>query len=263
MDFKEKVVWITGASGGIGEHLTYAFAQAGAKVAISARKEASLLRVQANCPRPDEILPLPLDVTDYARVREVAAQVIEHYGYLNILVNNAGISQRSLVKDTDFAVDQKLMAVNYFGAVVATKAVLPTMLHQGFGQIVAMSSVAGKIGTPYRSAYAAAKHALHGFFDCLRAEVADQGINVLLFTPGYIATDVAKNAMTGDGSPNGDAPSANDAGMPPDIFAQKALRAIAKQREEVIIGGFETATIYLQRFVPGILRKLIRRVKVT
>lgn len=263
MKFKEKVVWITGASSGIGEALAYAFSKEGAFLALSARNEEALQKVRSACTHPDNVLIAPLDVANFAEVPQVANKIIEHFGYINILVNNAGISQRSLVRDTDLSVDQKVMKVNFMGTVAVTKAVLPTMLHQRFGQIVVISSVMGKIGTPLRSAYAASKHALHGYFECLRAEVADEGLHVCLICPGYVNTNVTINALTGDGTPNRVKAESTENGLAPEVFARKALRAIGAEKDVALIGGKELLTIYLQRFFPGLLRWLVKRINVT
>lgn len=262
-DYTNKVVWITGASSGIGEALTYAFANAGAQLAISARNQEALERVRAACKDPEKVFIAPLDVADFDAVPQVAKTVIDHFGYVNVLVNNAGISQRALAKDTQLSVDQRVMDVNFIGTVAVTKAVLPTMLHQRFGQIVVISSVMGKIGTPMRSAYAASKHALHGFFECLRAEVADEGIHVCMICPGYVNTNVTINALTGDGTPNKVKAESTAKGLSPEAFANKALRAISAEKDEALIGGKELVTIYLQRFFPSILRWMVRRLNVT
>jgi short-subunit dehydrogenase len=263
MEFKDKVIWITGASSGIGEHLAYAFSKAGAKLALSARQEHELNRVKAACAVPNDVLLVPLDVANFADIPVATNEIISHYGYISILVNNAGISQRSLVKNTDFVVDQRIMDINYLGTVAVTKAVLPRMLQQRFGQIVVISSVMGKIGTPLRSAYAASKHALHGFFECLRAEVAEDGLAVTIICPGYVNTDITVNALVGDGSPNKMKAQSTAEGMDPDVFAQKALRAIAHRKPEVFIGGKELLMIYLQRLSPRLVRWLVTRLNVT
>lgn len=258
MHFKDKVIWITGASSGIGEHLAYAFAEHGADLVLSARNEQELQRVQQNCPRSSRVLLLPMDVTEYDKVSGITARAINHFGKIDVLVNNAGISQRSLVADTDLSVDQKIMDVNFIGTVAVTKAVLPYMLRRKQGQIVAISSVMGKIGTPRRSAYAASKHALHGFFDCLRAEVYNKNIQVTLICPGYVHTNVSINALTGDGSPNNKMAQTTKQGLEPNDFARKALRAIYKKKEEAYIGGKEIMGIYLKRFLPGVLSRVVR-----
>jgi dehydrogenase/reductase SDR family protein 7B len=259
--FQDKVVWITGASSGIGEALAYAFADCGAKLALSARKLDALERVKANCREPASVLIAPLDVAQFDAVSGVAQAIVDHFGYVNILINNAGISQRALVKDTDFAVDQQVMNVNYLGTVAVTKAILPTLLQQRFGQIVVISSVMGKIGTPLRSAYAASKHALHGYFDSLRAELYHEGVSVTVICPGYVNTNVTINALTGDGSPNQIKAPSTAHGLAPEVFARKALRVIAKRRREALIGGREMIAIYLQRFFPALLAYLLPRIK--
>ncbi|MCB0572914.1 MAG: SDR family oxidoreductase [Phaeodactylibacter sp.] len=264
MSFKDKVVWITGASSGIGEHLAYAFAEQGARLALSARKEQELARVRQNCPKGTDILLLPLDITRYDDAAGWAEQVATHFGYINILVNNAGMSQRALVKDAPFSMDQKLMAVNYLGAVALTKAVLPYMIKQQFGHIVVVSSVMGKVGTPLRSAYAASKHALHGFFDCLRAEVYDENIRVTILVPGFIRTNLLLNALRPDKPEYHNLPDSLQKGIDPGDFAQKVLRAISAGKQEVFIGGTrEALAIYLNRFLPRLFSRIIRKARVT
>lgn len=261
MNFKDKVVWITGASSGIGEHLTYAFAEQGAKLIISSRKEEELNRVKSNCQNESDIMVLPMDVADFDSLPTKVKLVIERFSFVNVLVNNAGISQRELVKDTNFSVDQKIMAVNYLGTVALTKAVLPYMLKQQFGQIVVMSSVMGKVGVSHRSAYAASKHALHGYFDCLRAELVSDNIGVSIICPGYVQTNVTINALKGDGTKNNVMAPTTQNGMEPGIFAQKALRVIANGKEEVLIGGKEVYSVYVKRFLPRLFSYFAKKSK--
>ena len=263
MQFKDKVVWITGASSGIGEHLAYAFAARGAKLILSSRNEAELARVQQNCPIGSATFILPIDVAQYDKLPALAQQAKAHFGRLDILVNNAGLTQRALVKDAPFTMDEKIMAVNYLGTVALTKAVLPFMLEQQSGQIVAITSIMGKIGTPLRSAYAASKHALHGFFDCLRAEIHDDHIKVCLLVPGYVNTNISLNALRGKGRQYENLPDSTQEGLHPADFARQALRAIAAGKGEALIGGKETLAVYLKRFFPGILNRMVRKMKVT
>ncbi len=263
MVFKDKVIWITGASSGIGEHLAYAFSEQSAKLILSSRNQQELTRVKQNCSQPDSVRIFPLDVADFEQVPTIYKQVKEAWGTPDILINNAGISQRELVKDTAFLVDKKIMDVNFLGTVAVTKAVLPDMLAQKSGQIVVISSVMGKIGTPFRSAYAASKHALQGWFDCLREEVYQDNIKVTIICPGYVHTNVTINALKGDGSKNNQMAESTASGMEPSIFAQKALRAIASGKDEVLIGGKEIATIYLKRISSRLLKFVLRRATVT
>lgn len=263
MYFKDKVVWITGASSGIGEHLSYALSQKGAKLIISSRNEKELQRVKQNCPQPETIFILPLDVAQFDTLAEAYEQVKKQWGVPDILINNAGISQRDLILNTQFSVDQKIMEVNFLGSVAITKLVLPDMVTRKSGQIVVISSVMGKIGTPFRSAYAASKHALQGWFDCLREEVYPDNVKVSIICPGYVHTNVTINALKGDGSKNNEMADSTSGGMEPSVFAQKALRAIAKGQPEVLIGGKEIMAVYLKRFSPRLLTWVLRRAKVT
>lgn len=262
MKYKNKVVWITGASSGIGEHLAYAFAEQGAKLILSSRNEKELQRVKNNCPQGTDVLILPLDVADFASVEPVVTKAVEHFGFINVLVNNAGISQREMARNTRLEVDQRIMNVNYMGQVALTKAVLPHLLHQQFGQIVVISSVMGKMGVPHRSAYAASKHALHGFFDALRAELSQENISVTLICPGYVQTNVTINALKGDGSKNNQMAPSTRNGLEPEVFAQKALRAISQEKREVVIAGLrETTALYIKRFIPRLYHYIMANTK--
>ncbi|MCC3156558.1 SDR family oxidoreductase [Hymenobacter sp. 15J16-1T3B] len=261
MSFQNQVVWVTGASAGIGEALARAFAQAGARLVLSARNEADLQRVAAAC-APAEVLVVPLDLANAASLPAKAAQVLAHFGRLDVLVNNGGVSQRSLALETALEVDRRLMEVNYFGTVALSKAVLPQLLRQGRGRIVTISSLVGKFGTPYRSAYAASKHALHGFFDSLRAELRGSGVGVTMLCPGFIRTGVSVNALTGDGRALGTMDEATEKGLAPAEFARRALPLIARGENEAYIGGRETLGVYLKRFAPGLFARFLTRAKV-
>jgi short-subunit dehydrogenase len=196
-------------------------------------------------------------------VQQAVEAAVARFGGIDILINNGGISQRSKALDTSLEVDKKLMDVNYFGTIALTKAVLPHMLLHELGHIVTISSLVGIIGSPLRSSYSAAKHALHGFFDSLRAELGDSPVQITLICPGFIRTDVSKNALTGDGAPLGTMDDATGNGMLPEVLAQQVLRAIEKGKEEVYIGGKEIIAIYFKRFLPGMFSKFIKKAKVT
>ncbi len=259
-----KVIWITGASSGIGESLTYALAKLPVKIIISSRRRSELERVKNNCEVNPEatINLLPLDLGNQTDLAGITAQAIEFYAGIDILINNAGISQRSLAADTALAVDRKIMEINYFGTIALTKYLLPSMVAKGGGHIVNVSSLVGKFGTPYRSAYAASKHALHGFFDALRAELWKKNIKVTMICPGFVKTKVSINALTGNGDPLNEMDNAQENGMHPDKCALKIIRAIVKEKQEVYIGGKETLAVYLKRWFPSIFSKLIRKAAV-
>lgn len=260
---QDQVVWITGASSGIGEALALAFAERGAQVIISSRRKEALEAVRAKSPQAEKMTVIPLDMTDTPQIAIRAQEVLQLFGKVDILVNNAGISQRSLVKDTPLEIDRKVMEVDFFGTVALTKALLPAMLQQKNGRILVVSSLTGKFGTPLRSAYAAAKHALHGFFDSLRAEVHDAGIQVMLICPGFIKTDVSVNAITADGSKHAKMDDKQAGGMAPADLAERIIKAMLRNKEEAYFGGYELLGIYLKRFFPRVFSSYIRRAKVT
>ena len=259
--YQDKVVWITGASSGIGEALAMAFAAQQAKLVLSARRAGELERVQVATGLPaDRVYVLPLDVTDYEACGTATEQVIGQFGRVDVMVHNAGISQRSYVHDTELSVYQRLLEVNFLSTVALTKAVLPYMKQQKSGQFIVISSVAGKVGTIMRSGYNAAKHALHGFYDSLRAESYDDGISVTIICPGYINTNVSVNALNEKGQPYGKMDGNQANGLDVDVTAAKILRAAARGKKEVYIGGFkEVLAVYLKRYWPGLLYELIRR----
>lgn len=264
---KNKVIWITGASSGIGEALAYELAGKGAKLILSARRKPELERVKGNCPPASQadIRILPLDLSAAPALGLCTQAAIQLFGRVDILINNGGISQRSLAADTLVEVDRKIMEVNYFGALTLTKNLLPHFLQNKNGHFVTVTSVVGKFGTPYRSGYAASKHALHGFFDSLRAELwaeAKDAVRVTMICPGFIHTPITLSAVTGDGSPLGKRDEANYTGKPANWCARKIIRAIETNKEEVYIGGREVLGVYLQRFVPRLFSKIIRKVKV-
>ena len=220
--FKDKVVWITGASSGIGEALAYQSAKAGAKLVLSSRRENELNRVKANCNLPHEnILVVPLDLAEHDKMDQKVEQVIAHFGRIDVLVNNGGISQRSLVIDTDISVYKKLVDVDYLGSVAISKAVLPVFVKQKSGHFAVITSLMGKFASPLRSGYCGAKHALHGFFDALRMEHHDDNIKVTLICPGYIQTNVSVNALTSDGSAQNTMDAATGSGMTAENCALK------------------------------------------
>lgn len=260
--FESKSVWVTGASSGIGEALCYALDKAGAKIILSSRNAKGLEKVRQNLKQTDALI-VPLDLADPDSLPRAVEKVMQKIGRIDILINNGGISQRSLAIETNTAVDQRIMHVNYFGTVALTKLVLPIMLAQQSGHIVTVSSVAGLYGTPYRSAYAASKHALHGFFDSLRAELHQKGIYVTLICPGFVNTAISIHALTGDGTPLNSMDAATSSGIQPDVFAQKMLAAIAAKHNRKVIGGFkEKFGIFMKRFYPSLFDKLIVRIKV-
>ena len=259
--FSGRIVWITGASSGIGEALALAFAAAGAHLILSSRRPAELERVRLACARPADHLCLPLDLAQSATFPAAVATVLARFGAIDLLVNNGGVSQRARAVDADPAVERAIMEVDYFAPVALTKAVLPAMLARRSGHIVVVSSVMGYVGTPGRSSYAAAKHALHGYFDSLRAELWREGVKVTLACPGYVLTRVSANALGPTGEKHARTDATHERGIGADRCAAAILRGVARGREEIVIGGPETLAIPLKRFAPWLFSRLVRRMK--
>ncbi|MCM4153053.1 short chain dehydrogenase [Arenibacter sp. N53] len=257
-----KIAWITGASSGIGESLTYELNRRGYKLVISSRKLKDLQQVKDRCPNNDYISMLPLDLLDMGKMSEKVKEAMAFHGPIDILINNAGISQRSLILETDVEVYKKLMDVNYMGTIALTKAILPYFVSRKNGQFATVTSLMGKFGSPYRSGYCGAKHALHGFFDVLRMEHEKDNIKVTLVCPGFVNTNVAINALTADGTPQVDNDTATKNGLSPQVFAKKMVKAIEREKFEVYIGRKEVMGIYLKRFFPNLLHKVVLRNKV-
>lgn len=260
--FNNKVVWITGASSGIGEALVQAFAAQGANLVLSARRAEELERVKNTAGLKDlNSLILPLDLAETSNVKALTEQVISKFGRIDILINNGGISQRALTKDTLLETDRKIMEVNFFGTVALTKSVLPYMLKQKSGHIIAMSSIAGKFGFYLRSAYSASKHALHGFFESLRMEIHNDNVKVLIVCPGKIKTNISINAVTGEGSKHNKMDESTEQGLSAEECAKQILRAIEAGKEEIFVGGKELNAVWLKRLFPGLFSKMIRKQK--
>ena len=264
MNFNHKVIWITGASSGIGKSLAIELSKQQTKLILSSRNEVALNEVKNACQNPENVKILPLDLENYISLPAKVEEALALFGTVDMLFNNGGISQRSFAKDTSIAVDKRIMDVNYLGTVALTKALLPHFIEKNSGYFVVTSSVLGKIGTPLRSSYAASKHALHGFFDSLRAEIYQHHIKITLVCPGFVQTNVSINALTADGTPQNKMDSATKNGLTPEAFAKKLLKAVSQEKQEVYIGGFkEKLAIYMKRFFPKLLSKMIQKMAVT
>lgn len=258
MSFAAKVVWITGASSGIGAALARALAREGASLVLSSRRAPALANVCESC-GGDGHLVLPLDMTDAAAIPVAVQQVISRFGRIDVLINNAGIAQRGTALATPLDVDRRIMEVNFFGPVALTKAVVPSMVQRRSGHVVVVSSLLGKFGMAHRSAYAASKHALHGFFDSLRAEVHDAGVAVTVVCPGAVQTDASLNALTSDGKPYGIVDEYLKAGLTADECAARILTAIRRKKRESYPARRGRLALLLSRYAPGIFSRVIRK----
>jgi len=262
--FSDKIIWITGASSGIGKALAIELSNQNAKLILSSRKNQELALVKKLCKNPDDVKIVLLDLEDYTNLQSKVDEAIAAFGKIDILVNNGGISQRSFVKDTQIDVDKRIMDINYLGTIALSKAVLPHFIKNENGHFVVTTSIVGKIGTPLRSSYAASKHALHGFFDSLRAEHHQDNIVVTLVCPGFVNTNVSKNALTGNGTPQQKMDVATANGIDPERFAKLMVKSIQNKKEEVYIAGVkEKLGVYVKRFYPKLLSKMIRKLSVT
>jgi short-subunit dehydrogenase len=261
MKVADQVVWLTGASSGMGEQLAYQLCAKGAKLVLSSRRKEALEVVKSKCKGKyaQEIAVVPLDLAQPETLAEKAKEVYSSMGRVDVLINNGGISQRSLVSNTSMEVYRKIMQVDFFAAVQLSKLVLPHMLKQKRGRHVVITSATGIISTPYRSAYAAAKHALHGFYDALHAETFDQNVKVTLICPGFVQTQVSYNALTGEGNKRNEHDRQILNGMTAEKAARKIIFALEKDKAEYCFGGFtEMAGIYLKRFLPGVYARMVR-----
>lgn len=264
MNFENKTIWITGASSGIGKALAVKLSYDKAKLILSSRNQEKLEEVRSLCHEPKNVKVLSLDLEQKQDAQKWVKEALSLFGGIDILINNAGISQRSLVVNTGIKIDEDIFRINYFGTIALTKSLLPHFINKKEGYFVVITSVVGRVGTPLRSSYSASKHALHGFFDSLRAEVFNENIRVSLICPGFVNTNISINALTADGSEQGTMDEATAKGLSPEVFANKAIKAMKKEKQEVVIGGkLEVLAVYLKRFFPLILSKMLRKARVT
>ena len=246
MSFEGKTAWITGASSGIGAALAREWAARGARIILSGRDEARLTQVADGI--AGETLILPFDVRDEAAMTAATQQAIDWRGWVDIFVANAGISQRSAAVDTDMAVYREIIDIDLTAQIAATQALLPHLVARQSGTLLFISSIAGKVGVPMRTAYCAAKFGLIGYADALRAELSQQGVSVHVVCPGSVATDVSRNALTADGSKRGRSDKVIDNGIAPDEAAKRIVDAVeANQREIIVAEGVEEAMGELRR----------------
>jgi len=257
---QHKVIWITGASSGIGLEMAKQLAGNGNKLVLSSRRTEVLLTVKQSLPQSENVLVVKIDLEQPGEFQQAVNQVYAHFGRVDIVIHNGGVSQRSMVTDTDISVDRRIMEINFFGSVALTKFILPHMMAQGSGHFAVITSLTGKFGFGMRSAYAASKHALHGFFESLFIELGDKGIAVTMICPGPVQTNISVNALDGKGTATMQMDAMQTEGMPVDMAVSKMLQAIASRKREVILGGFkEQLAVRLKSFLPGVFVKMARK----
>jgi len=264
ISLKERLVWITGASSGIGQSMAKQLALQGAKLIISGRKIDELNQLKADCLKITSFCEIvPFDLSKSEEVIAAAKTVLEKFGPVYGLVNNGGISQRSLSYETPVEIDRKIMEIDFFSYVTLTKELLPTMIERKEGFIAVTSSITGKFGFHQRSAYSSAKHALQGFFETLRIELMPFNIAVTIAYPGFVKTNISFNAIEKNGQSHGIMDPHQDKGISAEYCAKKFIKAIKKGRAEVIIAKKEWIMVYLKRFFPKLFFYFVSRVKPT
>lgn len=260
MDPKGKTAWVTGASSGIGKALAVELAKAGAGVLLSARRLDRLEETAEECRRHGaRVWIMPLDLAKTDRLAGHAAEAEARLGRIDMVVHAAGVGQRGDALGTHREVAERIFAVDFWGAVELTRVTAGAMLARGSGQIVVVTGVLGKFGAPRRAYYSAAKHALHGWFESLREETLDQGLEITLLVPGWVRTEISERALEADGGVHGETDPGQLRGLDPETCARRALPAIIEGKPEQLIGGIECGGVYLNRLWPGLFKKFLRK----
>ena len=257
--FKNKVIWITGASSGIGEALSYEFSRKGGLLILSSRNESKLNEVKDKLPHGrDEARVLALDLEKLDELKVKVEIALSYFGRIDYFVSNAGLAIKDFSLNTPLEIDQKLMNINYFSSISITKSLLPGFIDRNRGHIVVTSSLSGKYGVPKIAAYAASKHALHGFYETLRSEITEYNIDLTFVIPGIIKTEITAHAITGTGDKFGKIDKTFQNAYPADRAAKKIVSAVLDKKESVFVGGAEGITLLLNRLSPWMLRRFIR-----
>ena len=259
--YKDKVVWITGASSGIGEALAHRFSREGARVIISSHEPEELDRVKRDLESYGNDVHIEVfDLGNPGEVQQTADRVLKQFGRVDVLMNNGGISQRALAVETPLEIDRRIMEIDYFAGVILTKAVLPGMIERGYGHIGVTSTISGKFGFPLRSAYAAAKHALFGFYESVWAENYQHGVRVTLFSPGRVRTNISLHALQKDGKEHGKMDPGQAKGITTEACARKMVRSMKRNRKDVLIGGSELIMVYIHKYFRWLYYRIVSKI---
>ena len=262
--FSGKVVWITGASSGIGEALVYAFTKRGATVIASSNEPVELERVSGACKGyAGKIFCAPFDLSDTKDINKIAGEQITKAGGIDILINIGGISQRATIEETPLWLDRKIMEINYFGTIALTKAVLPYMIRQKSGHILATSSISGRFGFPLRSAYSASKQAIHGFFETLHLENKKNNVRASVIIPGRVRTKISLRALDSEGKEYGKMDAGQDGGITPEKASEQIIRGIIRNKREILVGSGELIMLHIRRYLPFLFFRIADRIKST
>ncbi len=262
MNYNNKIFWVTGASSGIGKAVVYELLKRGATVIASSNQADEMEEVENNCREKKHLLSTVIfDLADTENIEKLVAQQYEKHGRIDVLINLGGVSQRAKITETPLWLDRKIMEINYFGTVALSKAVLPYMIEQGSGHIMATSSIAGRFGFPLRSAYSASKQALHGFIETLYLENREFNVKASVIIPGRVKTNISYNALTASGSIHGKMDSGQAGGISPGKAARMILKGFERNKREVLVGGKELIMLYIRKFFPSIFFNIANRMK--
>lgn len=252
-----KVVIITGGTSGIGKACAMAFGKEGANVVITGRDVQKLEEVYQELNiQGVKALPIKADVSLEEDNKRMVEETLQKFGKIDILVNNAGISMRALFEDVDLSVIKKVMDINFYGAVFATKYCLPEIIKTQ-GSIVAISSIAGYRGLPGRTGYSASKFAMQGFFEALRTELLNKGVHVLVACPGFTASNIRNTALAKDGSAQGESPREEETMMSSEVVAGYILKAIKNKKRDLVLTVQGKLTVFMNRRFPGLMDRLV------
>lgn len=257
MKLKDKVIIVTGATSGIGEACALVYGKAGGKIVITGRSQVKLDNTLQKLQQEGIIAYGVLaDAASEEDNKKIADEAISHFGRIDILINNAGISMRALFEDLDLEVFHKVMDTNFWGTVYATKYCLPEIL-MNKGSIIGVSSINGYRGTPARTAYTASKYAMNGFFESLRTEVMKRGVHILVASPGFTASNIRNNALTADGSMQGESPREEGKMMSAEEVAREMLNATLKRKRDLVLTGQGKLAVFLNKWIPGIMDGIV------
>ena len=262
--FNGKIVWITGGSSGIGEALVKTFAKYGASVIASSNDASGLETVKNECAENSEnIHCVPFDLTNTSEIETIVGEQVKKFGRIDFLINIGGVSQRSAITETPLWLDRKIFEINYFGTIALTKAILPYMINQKSGHILATSSIAGRFGFPLRSAYSASKQALHGFIETLYIENKKNNIRASIIIPGRVRTSISVHALTSSGQEHGKLDAGQAGGITPEKAALQIIKGIKKDKREILVGSGELTMLYIRRYFPWIFFRIADKIKST
>jgi short-subunit dehydrogenase len=260
--FDGKIAWITGASSGIGEALVHEFISRGATVIASSHDNSGLERVKSDCgDRSGLVYCVAFDLEYTKDIDKIVDQQISKFGRIDYLLNIGGISQRARIDETPLWLDRKIFEINFFGTIALSKAVLPFMIKQKSGYILATSSISGRFGFPLRSAYSASKQALHGFIETLYLENRKYNIKASVIIPGRVRTAISIHALDSTGMAHGKLDAGQAKGLSPEAAALKIIKGIKRNKREILVGKSELIMLHIRRYFPWLFFRIADKIK--